>query len=498
LAEKIPDPVQSPGMTCSDFDRYFQFERPTPTNSTRNKVGTCRNTIIYNYFSDLCCKASIPKYNCEQNIHDALFRNSSRNYDAAVPPIDSIDNPLNVSVEIYYETLTEIQEEEGTATLFTTIVLEWVDPRLDWEVVDSSTCSNVIDVYTGHDVETATIWLPDFDLANQIDGIQSWPNTKASVYSDGTVRWELAGGLKAFCSFTGLAEIPFDTLGCQLLFSAKSRTYSKLVNYVLKSPDLVGVGVFDPGTYNEWALIPERSNQGMAFDGVVIYYNVYFRRATNHYMQNIVVPTMLLTYLSFLSFLLDLRVGERLGFGMALALVIVAQQIVTTGLTPVSTQWLWLDKFVAWSFYWVLFGVVQSVVIGFLFYIREDRQTDHNDERNLESNSEGIELVATTSNGNEQAQEARGQSLTDRQEMDTTMRSLWRPSLKTDSFILTVSLRKLDMLSLFFASVTYTAFVVTMWSTISTGAWLRDESKWFNEEDFSSEGSYYVNNDPNN
>ena len=76
---------------------------------------------------------------------------------------------------------------------------------------------------------------------------------------------------------------------------------------------------------------------------------------------------------SFFTFLLDLRIGERLGFGMALALVVVAQQIVTSGLTPISDQRLWLDKFVGWSFYWVLFGVIQSVCIGFLYYIREDR-----------------------------------------------------------------------------------------------------------------------------
>jgi hypothetical protein len=66
---------------------------------------------------------------------------------------------------------------------------------------------------------------------------------------------------------------------------------------------------------------------------------------------------------------------------MALALVVVAQQILTTGLAPVSNQRLWLDKFVGWSFYWVLFGVVESVLIGFLFYVREDHRVKNENKR---------------------------------------------------------------------------------------------------------------------
>ena len=94
--------------------------------------------------------------------------------------------------------------------------------------------------------------------------------------------------MKAFCAFKGLGEIPFDTLGCQLLFGASSRLYSKLVNYVLTVPDFVAIGAFDLA-YNEWTLVPELMNQGLAFNDDVIYFDIYFRRATRHYVQNIVV-----------------------------------------------------------------------------------------------------------------------------------------------------------------------------------------------------------------
>ena len=73
--------------------------------------------------------------------------------------------------------------------------------------------------------------------------------------------------------------------------------------------------------------------------------------------------------------------SERLGFGMALCLVVVAQQIVTAQLIVVSNERLWLDKLVGWSFYWVLFTMIESAVIGFLYYIREDRVAKKENKR---------------------------------------------------------------------------------------------------------------------
>jgi hypothetical protein len=58
---------------------------------------------------------------------------------------------------------------------------------------------------------------------------------------------------------------------------------------------------------------------------------------------------------------------------MALTLVVVAQQLLTFELIPISNMRLWIDKFVGWSFYWVLLTLLESVGIGFMWYLREDR-----------------------------------------------------------------------------------------------------------------------------
>lgn len=275
-------------------------------------------------------------------------------------------------------------------------------------------------------------------------------------------------------------------------------------------------------TYNEFHVVPELSEQGHV--GGYIYYDLYFARATQHYIQNIVIPTIILTYLSFFTFLLDMRVGERLGFGMALALVVVAQQIVTSGMTPISDQKLWLDKFVSWSFYWVLVGVIQSVLVGVLFFIREDKDNRRHrpDDGNMQIN-EGQEIGDEKEEEELAPQTHDGQEMDDEEEIvflstknDTGSKSKFRQSIRSigkketwkDTFVVVgcksvlfrIPLRMMDAVALSICILTYTFFVIIMLSSGRTGTWwLLDEPNWFHEDFLDTYvQTAYVNGDPNN
>ena len=281
--------------TCSEIEISLRQGQGSQNPSQ------CRSNAAYNYFFWRCCKTSIPRYECEQNIHEQILGGNS-NYNSAVPPIaskgggDNDDDeygggPLTVYVQLEYEALETIDVEDGTASIFITLVNTWNDPRLAWTVNnDNGTCASKVTVWSGHEAEETTIWVPDFDLLNQIEGVQTWNDIQARVYSDGTVEWIRAGGIKAFCSFKGLAMIPFDTLGCQFLMGARSRLDKGMINYKLSNEKEVKFGPFNDMTvYNEFRAVPERANAGYTFDGEVIYYDFWFQRAKTHYIQNVVV-----------------------------------------------------------------------------------------------------------------------------------------------------------------------------------------------------------------
>lgn len=352
-SEELP-----PNLTCADWERIA-------ASGDLLKPGDCE--AIQNGFYVACCEGTIPQYRCETNIRNALLED----YDTAVPPVTSPRHPLNVTVKLEYQFVESVDVQQGTAEIFFSIFLLWKDDRLKWEV-GPETCANYITAFASHmDPEATQVWVPDLDLYNQIEGVGQLPESMVVAYSDGTVTWSRNGGLKAFCQFSGLAQIPFDVLGCQLIVGPWVRLDPTQIQYNLWNGTGLTYGDFH-SVYSEYLPVPDMAETGYGYGGSIMFFNLFFKRSQNYYVWNLIVPTIILTYVSMGTFLLDLRVGERLSYGMALALVVVAQQINTSGLIPVSNERLWIDKFIGWSFYWVIVGLLESVFVGYIYFLRED------------------------------------------------------------------------------------------------------------------------------
>mmetsp|Transcript_1706 Transcript_1706/g.2524 ORF Transcript_1706/g.2524 Transcript_1706/m.2524 type:complete len:587 (-) Transcript_1706:2926-4686(-) len=325
-------------------------------------------------FPDCCNGPSL--YQCQEKIRSSIFGD---NFDFSVAPIIGKE-PLNVSVSFQYDAVESIDVQHGLANIYIQLQLIWKDDKLAWNVNEDN-CSGFIPVRASFDAERTEIWVPDLDLLNRVNGLSTFRDEHALVSSDGTVFWSRSGALQAFCQFTGLAQIPFDRLGCQFLLGPGNAQSYLNFDYKLISEHDRGfqIGIFEP-TYNEYVLDAERSFADKDPTSGIFYFNLYFDRATRFYVMNIVVPTIFLTYLSFLAFMLDLRIGERLSYGMALALVVVAQQIITSDRLPISREQLWIDQLVTSSFYWLVVVMVESVVIGHLFFVQEDAQQRYEQE----------------------------------------------------------------------------------------------------------------------
>jgi hypothetical protein len=330
-------------MTCSQFEQLAK---------TLDQGDKC--TTIQSLFT-LCCEGP-PIYQCEKNVRRQLL--VSDKYDVTVPPLESYKAPLSIAVNLTYFSVEDVDVESSTISIFVWLDMTWKDPRLAW-LPGPDLCADVVQAHSSE------IWIPHLDLYNQIDGVQALPQSNAIVFPDGSVHWRRNGNLRAICHFVGLGRIPFDNLGCQLIFGDLARFGFGHIEYVLKDGVGFAFSHIKP-TYHQFQLQPDMCEAGRTPENH-LFYTLYFQRAESYYVFNIVVPTIILTYVSFGSFLLDFRVGERLSFVLALALVIVAQQIVTADLMPVSDEGLWLDKFVGWSFYWVICVLVESVLIAVPF-----------------------------------------------------------------------------------------------------------------------------------
>jgi len=122
------NPIQFPNQTCAMLNEGFRDPSFESTgmhpNSTGNLPGTCRADTMFNAAFEACCEASIPAYECENNVQEYLFGESS-SYKSIVPPIvgnhnknnQHLHQQLNVSVDIQFDALDSVKVEEGEHSL---------------------------------------------------------------------------------------------------------------------------------------------------------------------------------------------------------------------------------------------------------------------------------------------------------------------------------------------------------------------------------------------
>jgi hypothetical protein len=84
-------------------------------------------------------------------------------------------------------------------------------------------------------------------------------------------------------------------------------------------------------------------------------------------------------------------VGERLSYGLTVLLVIIAQDIATANLLPITDQRLWINTFVVGSFYWVLICNLESVFVAWLFFMGDE----HDEKARLEAEKKATEKQNT-------------------------------------------------------------------------------------------------------
>lgn len=360
-----------PGLSCRDLDTLGASQwSQNDTACTAWRIA----------FSGECCAGEdlsepVPTYQCEQSVHATLLDDGS-GYSTTAVPIPG-KTPLNVSVSIMFLHATELSTVAGTAELFFGFFLSWTDERLVWDPKEHGGCDRFY-ARASLDAEKTDIWVADFDLLNRASGLQELPDASAMILSNGTVEWGRLGGIKAICLFEGLERFPFDELECEFMFGS---SLSSPVHYILNQDALFAQSRY--AKYQEYTIIPERTT--VSYRTTLIHTQMrirfVFERASRYYTTTIVAPTILFTFVSFGMFLLDIRVGERLAFGVSLLLVIVANSILTAGMLPICAERLWINVLTKSSYYWVMAALTESIIVAYLFFLETEDMERENSVR---------------------------------------------------------------------------------------------------------------------
>ena len=288
----------------------------------------------------------------------------------------------NVELQVRFFKVESVKAAEGNMRLKVWYRLQWVDQRLQWE---KEKFGNVTEInFAARAInapEDTEIWVPDLQPYNSNEPIEDTLDASlAIVYSDGTVFWSRPGDLDVMCKFSGLVAFPYDVMSCAIEIGGWGMSGG------FQGVSLMGSGYAFSNqeetagsSYQEYTIDSINVKLATYFYDCCpsqpwpnVIYRVFLQRSKDYYTWLVVIPSIMLTYISFGVFFTSYAVGERLSFGITLLLAAEVTKVVISTFVPVCGELLWVDVF---SFTCSVFNVsslVESMIVLYLAYHQEE------------------------------------------------------------------------------------------------------------------------------
>ncbi|XP_030224977.1 neuronal acetylcholine receptor subunit alpha-3 [Gadus morhua] len=266
---------------------------------------------------------------CSSKGEDRLFRRLFRKYNQFIRPVENVSDPVMVAFQVSISQLVKVDEVNQIMETNLWLRHIWNDYKLKWAPVD----------YDGIEfirVPSNKIWRPDIVLYNNAVGdFLVEDKTKALLKFDGTITWVPPAIFKSSCPMD-ITYFPFDYQNCSMKFG--SWTYDKA------NIDLVLIGskvnLKDFWESGEWEIIdaPGYKHDIKYNCCVEIYpditYSFYIRRLPLFYTINLIIPCLLISFLTVLVFYLPSDCGEKVTLCISVLLSLTVFLLVITETIP--------------------------------------------------------------------------------------------------------------------------------------------------------------------
>ncbi|CAK6442361.1 unnamed protein product [Pipistrellus nathusii] len=261
----------------------------------------------------------------EHRLFDRLFED----YNEIIRPVANASDAVIVQFEVSMSQLVKVDEVNQIMETNLWLKQIWNDYKLKWNPSD----------YDGAQflrVPAQKIWKPDIVLYNNAVGdFQVDDKTKALLKYTGEVTWIPPAIFKSSCRID-VTFFPFDYQNCSMKFG--SWTYDKA------KIDLVLVGsamnLRDYWESGEWAVVRapgyRHEVKYNCCDEIYpdITYSLYIRRLPLFYTINLIIPCLLISFLTVLVFYLPSDCGEKVTLCISVLLSLTVFLLVITETIP--------------------------------------------------------------------------------------------------------------------------------------------------------------------
>ncbi|KAJ8930026.1 hypothetical protein NQ314_017191, partial [Rhamnusium bicolor] len=296
---------------------------------------------------------------------ERLVRDLFRGYNKLIRPVQNMTEKVDVRFGLAFVQLINVNEKNQIMKSNVWLRLVWSDYQLQWDEAD----------YGGIAVlrlPPDKVWKPDIVLFNNADGnYEVRYKSNVLIYPNGEVLWVPPAIYQ--CSFLfqssctiDVTYFPFDQQTCIMKFGSWTFNGDQVSLALYNNKNFVDLS--DYWKSGTWDIIevPAYLNiyEGNHPTETDITFYIIIRRKTLFYTVNLILPTVLISFLCVLVFYLPAEAGEKVTLGISILLsLVVFLLLVSKILPPTSLVLPLIAKYLLFTFIMNTVSILVTVVI---------------------------------------------------------------------------------------------------------------------------------------
>lgn len=291
---------------------------------------------------------------------ERLVRDLFRGYNKLIRPVQNMTQTVDVRFGLAFVQLINVNEKNQIMKSNVWLRLVWNDYQLQW---DESEYGGIGVLRLPPD----KVWKPDIVLFNNADGnYEVRYKSNVLIYPNGEVLWVPPAIYQSSCTID-VRYFPFDQQMCVMKFGSWTFNGDQVSLALYNNKNFVDLsdywksGTWDIIEVPAYLNVYKNTGQPTETD---ITFNIIIRRKTLFYTVNLILPTVLISFLCVLVFYLPAEAGEKVTLGISILLsLVVFLLLVSKILPPTSLVLPLIAKYLLFTFIMNTVSILVTVVI---------------------------------------------------------------------------------------------------------------------------------------
>ncbi|XP_052845179.1 acetylcholine receptor subunit beta-like 1 isoform X1 [Drosophila gunungcola] len=292
---------------------------------------------------------------------ERLVRDLFRGYNKLIRPVQNMTQKVGVRFGLAFVQLINVNEKNQIMKSNVWLRLVWYDYQLQWDEAD----------YGGIGVlrlPPDKVWKPDIVLFNNADGnYEVRYKSNVLIYPTGEVLWVPPAIYQSSCTID-VTYFPFDQQTCIMKFGSWTFNGDQVSLALYNNKNFVDLsdywksGTWDIIEVPAYLNVYEGDSNHPTETDITFY--IIIRRKTLFYTVNLILPTVLISFLCVLVFYLPAEAGEKVTLGISILLsLVVFLLLVSKILPPTSLVLPLIAKYLLFTFIMNTVSILVTVII---------------------------------------------------------------------------------------------------------------------------------------